>query len=188
MTNNLKIALIVFGLLLILLIINNNKQNSFISQSNQIFEKNANDIQKILIQKNNEAIELIRIDTTWHISGNDSLMIKERSLESFFDRVLIVNRETLISGNPEKYDKFAISDSLGTHLALINSQNETIAYYVFGRSNTDYSRSYVRIGNDPNVYLTDQNVSYMLNTQETYWGEIPKENIEIPEPLDPVQK
>ena len=71
---------------------------------------------------------------------------------------------------------------------MINLKNETIAYYVFGRSNTDYSRSYVRIGNDPNVYLTDQNVTYMLNTQETYWGEIPKENIEIPKSPDLLQK
>ena len=188
MTNNLKIASIVFGLLIIILIINNNKQSAFISQSNQIFEKNINDIQKILIQKNNEAIELIKVDTTWEILGNDTLIIKERSLDSFFDKVLTVNKETLISENPEKYDKFSISDSLGTHLALINLKNETIAYYVFGRSNTDYSRSYVRIGNDPNVYLTDQNVTYMLNTQETYWGEMPKENIEIPKSPDLLQK
>ena len=75
-------------------------------------------------------------------------------------------------------DKFAISDSLGTHLALINSQNETIAYYVFGRSNTDYSRSYVRIGNNPNVYLTDESVIYFLRVQPTYWGEKPK--VEVP--------
>ena len=184
MTNNLKISTVVFGLLLIIFLINNNKQNSLLIQSNQIYEKNVNDIQKILIQKNNDAIELIRIDTTWKISGNDSLMIKEKSVEKFFDRVLTVNRETLISQNPEKYDKFSISDSLGTHLALINSQNETIAYYVFGKSNTDYSRSYVRIGNDKNVYLTDQNVTYMLNTEETYWGEVQKENIEVPPMLE----
>ena len=33
---------------------------------------------------------------------------------------------------------------------------------------------------NPNVYLTDQNVTYMLNTEATYWGEIPKENIDSP--------
>jgi len=187
MTNNLKIAIIVLGLLLIIFFINSNKQNALIIQSNQLFEKNVNDIQKILIQKNAAAIELIRTDTIWEISGNDSLIIKERSLESFFDRVLTVNRETLISENPEKYDKFSISDSLGIHLALIGSQNETIAYYVFGRSSTDYSRSYVRIGNNPNVYLTDQNVTYMLTTEETYWGEMPKENIDSPPVIESKQ-
>jgi hypothetical protein len=42
----------------------------------------------------------------------------------------------------------------------------------------------VRIGDDPNVYLADENVTYMLNTRETYWGEKPKEEIPPPPPVD----
>ena len=184
MTKNLKIALIALIFLLIIFFINNNKQNSFISKSNKIFTKNINEIKKILIQQNNEAIELTRIDTTWEISGNDSLIIKDRAIDNFFNQVLKINTGTLISENPKKYNKYSISDSLGIHLELINAQNKTIAYYVFGKSKTDYSRSYVRLGDDPNVYLADQNITYMLNTSESYWGEIPKLNIETPENLE----
>ena len=68
-----------------------------------------------------------------------------------------------------------MDDSTGTHLAIINSKGKTIGYYVFGRSKSDYSRSYIRIGDDQKVYLVDQNVTYMLSTRETYWGEKPKE-------------
>ena len=180
MTKNLKIALIALTFLLVIFFINNNKQNSFVSKSNKIFTKNINEIEKILIQKNDEAIELTRIDTTWKILGNDSLIIKDRAIDSFFNQVLKINIGTLISENPEKYNKYSISDSLGTHLRLINAQNKNIAYYIFGASKTDYSRSYVRVGDNPNVYLADQNVTYMLNTQESYWGEMPKMNIEGP--------
>ena len=88
-----------------------------------------------------------------------------------------------ISENPEKYGKYSVDDSTGTHLAVINSEGKTVGYYVFGRSKSDYSRSYIRIGDDPKVYLVDQNVTYMLSTRETYWGEKPKEEVP-PQPVD----
>ena len=58
-----------------------------------------------------------------------------------------------------------------------------MGYYVFGRSKSDYSRSYIRIGDDPNVYLSDQNVTYMLSTRETYWGQKPKVEVPPPPPI-----
>ena len=91
-------------------------------------------------------------------------------------------RRTGMIENPEKYGKYSVDDSTGTHLAVINSEGKTVGYYVFGRSKSDYSRSYIRIGDDPKVYLVDQNVTYMLSTRETYWGEKPKE--EVPPPVD----
>ena len=104
-------------------------------------------------------------------------------MDNLFDKVLKVNRGTIISENPAKYGKYSVDDSTGTHLAVIDSKGETVGYYVFGRSKSDYSRSYIRAGNDPNVYLADQNVIYMLSTRETYWGEKPK--VEIP-PAPPI--
>ena len=142
----------------------------FKNENSYIFQGRIEDISKILIEKETEAIKLISIDTTWQISGNDSLITKARSIENFFDKVLTVKRGAIISYNPNKYDKYSISDSLGVHLTLFNSMNEIIAYYVFGRSKSDYSHAYIRIGNDPNVYLTDNNVFFMLSISETYWG------------------
>ena len=183
MTKNFKIALIILCILVGYYFITNKNQNDLISKSTSIFSDDPNDIFKILIQKEDEAIELTRVDTTWKIAGNDTLIIKSRSLDNFFDIVLKINYETIISENPNKYDKYSISDSLGTHLALINSKGETSAYYVFGRSKSDYSRSYVRVGEDSKVYLTDQNIIYMLSTQISYWGEKLKEEILPPTSL-----
>ena len=80
-------------------------------------------------------------------------------------------------------NKYSIDDSSGIHLAIINSKGETINYYVFGRSQSDYSRSYIRIGDDPTVYLADKNITYMLSTKPTYWGEkLEDKAMEIPTP------
>ena len=113
-------------------------------------------------------------------------MTKSRSIQNLFDKVLQVNRGTIISENPDKYGKYSLDDSTGTHLTVINSKGEAVGYYIFGRSKSDYSRSYVRVGGDPKVYLADQNVIYMLSTRETYWGEKPKEEVPPPPLGNPV--
>ena len=186
MTKNLRIAFIVLVALIGIYLLNIKSQGKLESTSTAIFTDDLEDIFKVLIQQGEEAVELVRIDTIWTISGNDTLVTKSRSIESLFDKVLKVNRGTIISENPDKYGKYSLDDSTGIHLAIINSKGETVGYYVFGRSKSDYSRSYVRVGDDPKVYLADQNVTYMLSTRDTYWGEKPKEEV-APQPVD-IQK
>ena len=177
MTKNVQIALIILVIFVGIYFLNKSSQTKFESTSEAIFNDEPEDIFKFLIQQDQEAIELSRVDTLWRISGNDTLEVKSRSMDNLFDKVLKVNRGTIISENPEKYGKYSVDDSTGTHLAVINSKGETVGYFVFGRSKSDYSRSYVRVGSDPKVYLTDQNVTYLLQTRPTYWGEKPKEEI-----------
>jgi len=179
MTKNFQIALVVLVVLIGIFFLNKNSQSKLESTSEAIFTFDVEDIFKFLIQNGNEAIELSRIDTLWEISGNDTLEMKSQSMDNLFEKVLKVNRGTIISENPEKYGKYSVDDSAGTHLAVIDSKGETVGYYVFGRSKSDYSRSYIRVGSDPRVYLADQNVTYMLQTRPTYWGEKPKEEIPL---------
>ena len=183
MTKNLKISLIVLVALVGIYLLNLRSQGKLESISTSIFTDDPEDIFKIIIQTGEGTIELVRVDTMWNISGNDTLVTKPRSIDNLFDKVLNTNRGTIISENPDNYDKYSIDDSTGTHLAVINSKGESVGNYVFGRSKSDYSRSYIRIGDDPRVYLADQNVIYMLSTRETYWGEKPKEDI-LPLPKD----
>ena len=184
MAKNLQIALIILLVFIGLFLLNKSSQSKHKSSTEAIFSNDPEDIFKFLIQNGEQAIELARVDTIWRISGNDTLEIKPQSMDNLFEKVLKVNKSTIISENPEKYSKYSIDDSTGTHLAVIGFNGETVGYYVFGRSKSDYSRSYVRIGDDPNVYLADQNVTYMLNTRETFWGEKPKEEIPPQLPVD----
>ncbi len=184
MTKNFQIALIILVVLIGIFFLNKNSQSKLETVSEAIFVDDIEDIFKFLIQKGEEAIELARADTTWRISGNDTLEIKSQSMNNLFDKVLKVNRGTIISENPEKYGKYSVDDSTGTHLAVIDSKGETVGYYVFGRSKSDYSRAYVRVGSDPKVYLADQNVIYMLQTRPTYWGEKQKEEVHLLPPED----
>ena len=181
MTKNLKISLIILGVLIGLYLIDQNSQSKYKSTSKLIFSHDKDQINKFLIQNGNEAIELTKIDTAWTISGNDTLVMKSQSIDNLFDKVLESNTISIQSEKPEKYNLYSVDDSSGIHLAVIDQEGETIEYFIFGRSKSDYQRCNIRIGDDPKVYLLDQNVTYMLQTRETYWGEKPKESI-LPSP------
>ena len=184
MTKNLKITLILLALLVGLYLLTERGQLQYRTQSSQLFMLEVDDIYRFLIQNKTNAIELSRQDSSWVISGNDTLVVKSQSIDNFLDKVLLIEAVTRVSKNPENWSKYSVDDSTGTHLALIDLDGNTIEYAVFGRSKSDYARNYVRTHKDPQVYLTNENILHYLSTLPTYWGEVPKAE-ELPA-LDPI--
>ena len=162
MNNKFIYAFGILILLVILYIFNINKQNSYLSSTSQLFDIDKNQIKKILIQSKGDALEIEKIDTSWAISGHDSLNIKIDLLNSFFDRVLSLESETIMTKNENKWSTYNVDDSLGTHLAIIDYNDNTIGYYVFGKSVTEYNRCYVRMNQDSQVFLLNNNIIYLL--------------------------
>ena len=182
MKNKLSLAFGLLVLLIVLYVINVNQQKNYQSTSSKLLSIGKEQINKILIQSSGEAIEILRVDTTWAISGHDSLILKQDLLNSFFDRVLTLESETVMTTNENKWSTYNVDDSLGTHLALVDYNDNTIGYYVFGRSNSDYARCYVRTKESSDVHLVNQNVMYNLQANPQYWGESVKgELLEVPE-------
>lgn len=180
MTKNLKIALVLLAALIGVYFLIQRSQLQYSSQSSQLFTVEIDNVNRFLIQNKTDAIEISRQDSLWIISGNDTLMVKPQSIDNFLDKVLSVETGTLVSKNPEKWSKYSVDDSTGTHLALIDVEGNTMEYAVFGRSKSDYARNYVRTHKDTQVYLTNSSILHFLNTSPTYWGEIPKPEPEAP--------
>ncbi len=187
MNNSMRNLLIAFLVLGGLYLLTNYSKSKNYTKTNELFTGSKEDVAKVLIQKGAEAIELVKGEEAWQISGNDTLVVRQNRIDDLFDKVLEVKTGTVVSKNPDKWTIYSVDDSLGTHLALVNQEDETIAYYVFGRSKSDYSHNNVRLrgekeSNDvlKNVYRTNTSVIHHLNTRATFWGEVPKE----PEPID----
>ena len=174
MTKNLKIALISLAVLVGVYLFIQRGQSQYSSKSSQLFMVAADDINRFLIQNKTDAIELSRQDSIWVISGNDSLVVKSQSIDNFLNKVLLVEAGTLVSKNPDKWSKYSVDDSTGTHLALIDVDGNTMEYAVLGRSKSDYARNYVRTHKDPQVHLTNESILHYLSTSPTYWGAAPK--------------
>ena len=180
MNKNLRNNIILFSVLSLIIIIKVIKDRSSYTLSDEIFKSNKDKINKILLHKGENAIELLKENESWKIAGNDTLVIIESKISDFFDKVLDTKKETLVTENKEKWHILSVDDSTGTHLALYDKNDKKIGYYVFGRSNKDWKHNYVRIDQKPHVYLTNQNIINNLNPRESYWGEKPKpKSIEV---------
>ena len=66
-----------------------------------------------------------------------------------------------------------VGDSTGTHLSFFDYNGLLLSNIIVGRSNAEWASSNVRIGDKVEVYQTNENVSWQLNTSATFWGEVP---------------
>tara|TARA_X000001036_G_scaffold319821_1_gene298317 strand:+ start:106 stop:591 length:486 start_codon:yes stop_codon:yes gene_type:complete len=143
--------------------------------SQSIFDGSADDVFRIQLSENSKEIELIRKDSTWSISNIDSLVVKEDQIEKIFDRLLKVEKEILITNKEEKWEKFGVDDSLARHIQIYDENDNEIIHFLFGNSGQDWQHNYVRKNGSSDVYRTNDNVFFLLNTNTTYWGKKPPE-------------
>ncbi len=175
MAKQTRIIVIVLGIVLILFFINQRSQKRYTVQNDTIVINERDDIHRFVVKKEGQEIELVRSDTSWVISEHDSLLVKAPNLDSFFDDVLQLKKElNPISNNPENWTKYSVDDSTGTHLYIYGSNDDELIHVILGRTKTNYGKNSIRVNNDPNVYLTNKNILFRLQTRPTYWGETPK--------------
>ena len=170
MTDSLKYTLGALVVLIGIYFYNQNVQRSYTITDSSIFSGNPEDIHRVLISEGDDSLELVRSDTTWRITQADSLLIKENQIKNLFDRLLAVKMEMLISRNETKWEKFGVDDSLGRHLQVFDDKDKKLIHYIFGNAGQDYQHNYIRELNSAEVYRTNGNVYFLLNTNATYWG------------------
>ena len=179
MTDSLKYSLSALVLLSGIYFYNQNVQQSHIASGSSIFSGNPEDIHRVLITEADVSLELVRSDTTWRISQADTLLIKENQISNLFDRLLAVKMEMLISRNENKWEKFGVDDSLGRHLQVFDDKDKKLIHYIFGNAGQDYQHNYIRDSNSSEVYRTNDNVYFLLNSSTTYWGKSPPKPEEL---------
>ena len=179
MTDSLKYTLGALALLIGIYFYNQNVQRSYTISDSSIFSGNPENIHRVLITEGENSLELVRSDTTWRITQADTLLIKENQIINLFDRLLAVKIEMLISRNEHKWEKFGVDDSLGRHLQVFDDEDKKLIHYIFGNSGQDYQHNYIRDSNSSEVYRTNDNVYFLLNSSATYWGKSPPKPKEL---------
>ena len=179
MTDSLKYTLGALVVLIGIYFYNQNVQQSYTVENSSIFSGNPEDIHRVLISEGDNALELVRSDTTWRITQADTLLIKENQINNLFDRLLAVKMEMLISRNETKWEKFGVDDSLGRHLQVFDDKDKKLIHYIFGNAGQDYQHNYIRDSNSSEVYRTNDNVYFLLNSSATYWGKSPPKPKEL---------
>ena len=175
MNKSLKYLLTAFGVLLLLYLVNRGQQNKYVVSSETIFNIESNEVDKFLLKDSSgDTIVLFKTDSLWSILGHDTLIVKNREIDQFFEKVIGGTYDMMMSKNSEKWTTFGVDSSSGKILNIFIN-DELIESVIFSNKGQDYSHNFYRnIGNDA-VFRTSENIFYMLNTRPTYWGSKPKE-------------
>ena len=181
MTRNMKILAIILGLIVILYFISQSGQKKHQAQSNDVFSIVMEEVYRFDVQKDSLYIALQRKDTTWQITGNDSLLIQANRINDVENKILTIKRESVVSKKPSKWKSFNVDDSLGTKITFYGFNDEVLGEAIFGRSKSDWQRSYVRLIGEDYVYMTNENVINSLQMRPTFWGKKPPP---LPEPAE----
>ena len=181
MTRNMKILATILGVIVILYFISQSGQKKHQAQSNDVFSIVMEEVYRFDVQKDSLYIALQRKDTTWQITGNDSLLIQANRINDVENKVLTIKRESVVSKKPSKWKSFNVDDSLGTKITFYGFNDEVLGEAIFGRSKSDWQRSYVRLIGEDYVYMTNENVINSLQMRPTFWGKKPPP---LPEPAE----
>ena len=175
MNKSLQYLLAIFGVLLLLFFINQGQQKKYNISIEAIFNVDENNIYKILLQDSNgDSLVLLKSDTTWSMPQADTLEIKDRQINQFFDKVINGSYDMVMSKNPKKWEKFGVTDSSGKKITLFDKNNKSIESVIFSNKGQDYAHNFYRNTDRDEVYRTTENLFYMINVKPTYWGSKPK--------------
>ena len=166
----MKISAAIFGVVVILYFISQSGQKKYRAQSNNVFSILMEEVYRFDVQKDSLYIALQRKDTTWQITGNDSLLIQANRINDVENKILNIKRESIVSKKPSKWKSFNVDDSLGTKITFYGFNDKVLGEAIFGRSKSDWQRSYVRLIGENNVYMTNENVINRLQARPTFWG------------------
>ncbi len=158
-------------------------QNSYQSGYSDIFDFDHSKLSKVLILKDTDGIEIEYVDSVWNINGHDSLIIKQRSIDTLFDKILKVKRSSMsISDNPQDLSIYSLDDSERTDIVFLDKNGDTLGKASFGISASNYYSNYYKHPEQLSIYKTDSNILTFITTNPKYWGEVPK-----PEEANPAE-
>ena len=187
MDNKLKISIGILVVLVCFYFYDRNTQNQYHDSFVELFDFNHQDISKINILKNQDGIEIEKVDSIWKINGHDSLNIKTQSIDKFFSETMQVKRSSIsISDNPKDLKTYSLDDSSAVVLIVYDKSGNTLGKGMFGINIKNYFSNYYKDFEDNKIYKTDSNILSFLTLNLKYWGEIPvssasdSTNIELP--------
>ena len=77
-------------------------QSSYYLKSDNIFQIEKSDIFNILIFQNEDTLSLTYDGEAWAIDNHDTLEVKQNNLDSFLDKIITLEKGSLVSKNQKK--------------------------------------------------------------------------------------
>ncbi|UCH63372.1 MAG: DUF4340 domain-containing protein [Fidelibacterota bacterium] len=162
---------IVLAALVVIYLYTKLQEARYTTPSDSVFDIQADEVSRFVIQEGDQRLELVRYDTLWVVTDHQERKVRQWRLDGFFNTVLGVERESMISENPDKWTTYGVDDSTGRHLQVYDVGGALAADLVVGQSSANWQSSYVREEGQDKVYLTTRSIAHFLSTDTTYWLE-----------------
>ena len=151
------------------------QQGRYNSSSELIFNIDDDKIHRILfLDTNGDSLTILKTDTTWSMPEADTLTIKDRQISQFFEKVINGKYDMIRSKNPDNWNKYGVTDSLGKTVSIYDINNNLIKSVIFSNAGQDYSHNNYRVVGENEVYRTTENIFYLINITPNNWGSPPK--------------
>jgi len=162
---------IVLAVLVVIYLYTKLQETRYTTPTDVVFDIQADDVSRFVIKEGDQRIELVRWDTLWVVTGYEERDVRRWRLDSFFNLVLGVERESMISDNQDKWATYGVDDSTGRHLQVYDLGGDLAADLVVGQSSANWQSSHLREAGRDAVYLTTGSIYHLLSADTTFWLE-----------------
>ena len=168
------IPIIVLVLLILIFVIT--KLNDKTERRINFFRFDSTQVYAIGISSQEDTLKLVKSDDVWMIDFPLNYPPAKLKINDIFQKVLQVETSS-IPITETSFEKFNVTDSLGTLLVFYGKNEKILEEVLIGKSE-NYNYSYARRKDDAKVYQLYTNISYSINPKVSTWRK--KEIIEIP--------
>ncbi len=136
-----------------------------------------------LFPKQGEAFKLIKLENSWKIQqGDAAYKADQNAVKNLLGTLLGMKPQRLAATSEEKWKAMEVTDSLATRVKVLEGSKETADLYI-GKLNFSATRqqpmpgqqampnasTFVRVGNEDNVYVVDGFQTMAINTDFDSW-------------------
>ncbi len=169
MQNNVKVLLAIMLVLLVtsIFVLRNKPLTSDQNMEMLIPELQdlINQVDGIVIKKNDETITLDRKNNIWRLGEQDGFMADTNTVASLLLDLRKLKLKQRKTSNPDNYAKLALADT-GENAAtviVLKSQNQTIADVSIGKRAPKSQGTYVRKNNEAQSWLSEGEINIKTN-------------------------
>ncbi|GAB5517799.1 MAG: hypothetical protein RhofKO_00500 [Rhodothermales bacterium] len=123
------------------------------------------DITVVTLNQDGEIVTAERGAGIWRLTAPEDRLADSTIVARFVETVQAIELGEVVSTNPERYAKFSV-DSSAAQVQITTADGDETTLFV-GRPGSDFRSAYVRLADDPRVFLTTDRLT--LPTDFTTW-------------------
>lgn len=131
------------------------------------FKLNADNMDKILLEKDVEKIELVKVKKQWKIK-DIRYPADASKIFGLISRLNEIKQGKIVSIDPAQFDVYSVGTKTGIKTTFYNNDKEVVSV-VIGKNNENSTGAFFRFPNENKVYLVDPLLENDISIEKQFW-------------------